>query len=74
MVIVLRGNIKEDVEHIRLQRELREKGNKLTSLQSQFLVQEKVPYDPNVDTVHATCDEEPTRVVCEKPKCYSLKI
>lgn len=42
--ILYRGNIKEDVEHIRLQRELREKGNKLTSLQSQFLVQEKVNF------------------------------
>jgi len=37
-----RGNIKEDVELIRVQRELRDKGNKLTSLQSQFLVAEKV--------------------------------
>lgn len=43
-VLLFRGNIKEDVEHIRLQRELREKGNKLTSLQSQFLVQEKVSF------------------------------
>ncbi|XP_065916972.1 protein fantom-like isoform X2 [Dysidea avara] len=38
---IKRGNIKEDVELIKVQRELRDKGNKLTSLQSQFLVAEK---------------------------------